>query len=72
MELTGRLQAIFYIVLGCLLILSGLGKTAGVDESVISATDEERERDKANPLGRIIAITAGSVAVIAGLYTLVR
>jgi hypothetical protein len=51
---------------------NGPDKTAPVDESVITATDEERERDKANPLGRITAIIAGSVAVIFGLHRLVR
>ena len=49
--------------------MGGLTSKYLIDESVVTATDEERARAKATPLGRIAVVIVGSVAVIVGLYS---
>jgi hypothetical protein len=72
LELTAHQQAALYIILGLYVVISGLTSKTLISESDIPATDEERARAKATPLGRVIVTGLGLVASIYGMYLLLH
>jgi predicted secreted protein len=71
-HMSGRGVAIFFIIIGIVLIIQGLTSAQLINESEISATDEERPRAKATPLRRLVVVSAGVAAIVVGIYQLVH
>ena len=71
-HMSGRGVAIFFIIICIVLIIQGLTSAQLINESEISATDEERPRAKATPLRRLVVVSAGVAAIVVGIYQLVH
>jgi hypothetical protein len=72
MELTRHQEAALFIVVGLYLLIIGLKSKSLISESDIPATQDERARAKATPLGRVFVTTLGAASGIYGLYLFIH
>jgi uncharacterized membrane protein len=68
MELTRHQEAALFIIIGLYLFIMGLKAKILITESDIPATEDERARAKATPLGRVVVASLGTASGIYGLY----
>ncbi len=72
MDTNLRFEAIFSIMVGVFLIIGGLTASHLVNESDVSATEDEWSKARATPLRRGLVVAAGVASILYGLYQLAR
>jgi hypothetical protein len=72
MLLGNRIEGAIFVVGGLYLIFRGITSDYLINESEVSATEEERENAKATPLKRATVIAMGVLSVAFGLYRTLR
>ena len=72
MELTRNQEAALFIIFGLYLVIMGLKSKTLITESDTPATEDERARAKATPVGRTVIATLGAACGIYGLYLFFR
>jgi uncharacterized membrane protein len=68
MTLAPHQLAVVCIIAGIYIMFTGLTSKTLISESDIPATEEERARAKATPIGRIICVGIGLASCLYGMY----